>query len=84
MQINIHEAKTHFSRLIRKAMAGEEIIIMRAGKPVVAMNAPPKLKKRIFGDLAHLAHKYPLPDDFNEPMPEEWFDAEDEDHFYKP
>lgn len=44
---NIHEAKTHLSRLIDRAAAGEEIIIARAGKPVVRMVAyreeqPPK------------------------------------------
>lgn len=44
---NIHEAKTHLSRLIERAAAGEEIIIARAGKPVVRMIAyqeenPPK------------------------------------------
>ena len=48
MQVtNIHEAKTHLSRLIDRAEAGEEIIIARAGKPVVRMvaykeAAPPK------------------------------------------
>lgn len=32
--INIHEAKTHFSRLVERVAAGEEIIIGKAGKPV--------------------------------------------------
>ena len=36
---NIHEAKTQLSRLIDRAEAGEEIIIARAGKPVVRMIA---------------------------------------------
>jgi len=36
---NIREAKTHLSRLIERAAAGEEIIIARAGKPVVRMVA---------------------------------------------
>lgn len=31
--INVHEAKTHFSSLIDRAHAGEEIIIAKAGKP---------------------------------------------------
>jgi prevent-host-death family protein len=44
---NIHEAKTHLSRLIDRAEAGEEIVIARAGKPVVRLVAyrqesPPK------------------------------------------
>ena len=44
---NIHEAKTHLSRLIDRAAAGEEIVIARAGKPMVRMipyqeKQPPK------------------------------------------
>ena len=34
---NIHEAKTHFSRLIDRVAAGEEIIIAKAGKPVAKL-----------------------------------------------
>src|SRR2546428_466659 len=34
---NIHEAKTHFSRLVERAAAGEEIIIGKAGKPVAKL-----------------------------------------------
>lgn len=43
MRVNIHEAKTHLSRLVDRAAAGEEVIIGRAGKPVarlVAYHAP--------------------------------------------
>jgi prevent-host-death family protein len=31
--VNVHEAKTHFSRLLNRAAAGEEIIIAKGGKP---------------------------------------------------
>jgi prevent-host-death family protein len=47
---NIHDAKTHFSRLVERAAAGEEIIIGKAGKPLarlvpyVEAKAPPKRK----------------------------------------
>lgn len=37
MQINIHEAKTHFSRLIEKALSGEEVIIARNGIPILTL-----------------------------------------------
>ena len=49
--VNIHEAKTHFSKLLARVSAGEEIIIARAGKPVarLAPIASVKLKKRIPG-----------------------------------
>jgi prevent-host-death family protein len=48
--INMHDAKTNFSRLIGRVEAGEEVIIARAGKPVanVVQNEPqPKPSKRV-------------------------------------
>ena len=45
-QVNIHEAKTHLSRLVEKALNGEEVVIAKAGKPAVKLvridDAPPK------------------------------------------
>jgi len=46
---NIHEAKTHFSKLLERVAAGEEIVIGKAGKPVAKLvpykePAPPKRK----------------------------------------
>jgi prevent-host-death family protein len=48
MQVNIHEAKTNFSRLVERAAAGEEIVIGKAGKPVAKLvpYTPPKPPKR--------------------------------------
>ncbi|MBA2425782.1 MAG: type II toxin-antitoxin system Phd/YefM family antitoxin [Actinobacteria bacterium] len=37
MIVNIHEAKTHFSRLVERAARGEEIVIGKAGKPVAKL-----------------------------------------------
>jgi prevent-host-death family protein len=37
IQANIHEAKTHLSRLIRKAMSGEEVVIARGNQPLVRL-----------------------------------------------
>lgn len=37
MQVNIHEAKTHLSRLLEQVEGGEEIVIARAGKPVARL-----------------------------------------------
>jgi prevent-host-death family protein len=48
MSVNIHEAKTHLSRLVDRAAAGEEIVIARAGKPVarlVALEPPVKYRE---------------------------------------
>jgi len=35
--LNVHEAKTHFSRLLDRAAAGEEIVLAKAGKPVARL-----------------------------------------------
>lgn len=37
--VNMHQAKTHLSRLVEEAAAGEEIVIARAGKPLVRLVA---------------------------------------------
>jgi prevent-host-death family protein len=50
MQVNIHEAKTHLSRLVDRAAAGEEIVIARAGKPVAKLVAfHPDVERRVLG-----------------------------------
>lgn len=51
--INIHDAKTHFSRLIERVQAGEEIVIAKAGKPVAKLIAIER-PKRVPGALKHL------------------------------
>lgn len=48
MIVNIHEAKTQFSKLVERAANGEEIIIGRAGKPVARLVAyEPRVKRRV-------------------------------------
>ncbi len=44
-QVNIHEAKTHFSKLVARASAGEEIVISKAGTPVAKLVAYEKPKQ---------------------------------------
>jgi prevent-host-death family protein len=39
MQVNMHEAKTHFSRLVARAVAGEEIVVAKNGRPLVRLTA---------------------------------------------
>ena len=52
MEFNVHEAKTHFSKLLAKVEAGEEVVIARAGKPVAKLvpiegkNAPRQARNR--------------------------------------
>jgi prevent-host-death family protein len=37
MQVNLHDAKTHLSRYVDQALAGEEVVIARAGRPLVRL-----------------------------------------------
>jgi len=37
VQVNLHDAKTHLSRYVDRALAGEEVVIARAGKPLVRL-----------------------------------------------
>lgn len=74
-QATIHEAKTHLSKLIRQALAGEEVIIAKAGKPVVRLvpiEAP--VRKPRFGGWegqVWMADDFDAPlDDFKEYMEE--------------
>jgi prevent-host-death family protein len=67
-KINVHEAKTHFSRLVERAERGEEFVIARAGKPVARLGPLHKapMKRR----LGSLKGKIKVPDDFDAPLPE--------------
>ena len=50
MKVNVHEAKTHLSRLIDRAAEGEEVVIARAGKPVARLVAyTPSVERRVPG-----------------------------------
>ena len=63
--VNMHEAKTHLSRLVQAAANGEPFIIARAGKPVVkvvALEAPGLGAPRRTG---FLAGRISVPDDFD-------------------
>jgi prevent-host-death family protein len=64
---NVAEARSHFSELLDRAAAGEEIVIAKAGKPVVKL-VPVKLEPRRPGTAKH----WKIPHDlFLEPMSEE-------------
>ena len=68
--VNVHEAKTHFSRLLSRAHAGEEIIIAKAGKPYAKLVPLSPVKKRCSGIA-----KGAVTDAFFEPLPEEELQA---------
>ena len=55
MQVTIHEAKTHLSKLISAVERGEEVVIARRDKPVVRLvKEEPREAPRRLGALAHL------------------------------
>lgn len=69
---NVHDAKTHLSRLIERALAGEDIVVARAGKPCVRLvpvadePLPPREPGRfkgMLGDIPDSVWFDPLPDD---------------------
>jgi len=69
LTVNIHEAKTHLSQLLQRVIAGEEIILAKAGKPVarlVPFTAEPaqRLPGRAQGQIW-------IAPDFDAPLPDE-------------
>jgi len=76
MQINIHEAKTHFSKLIAQVNEGEEIIIAKAGKPVARLVAFEK--KQLPRKPGSARGQISMSDDFNTPLPDDILES-----FYK-
>ena len=69
ISVNVHEAKTHLSRLLERVAAGEEILISKAGKPMAKLtplskpqvNRVPGLDKGVIQ----------IPDDFDAPLPDD-------------
>ncbi len=67
IQVNIHEAKTHLSRLLMRVSGGEEVVIAKAGKPVARLlpwleATEDRVPGRDRGLLI-------VPEDFDEPLP---------------
>jgi prevent-host-death family protein len=63
--VNIHEAKTHLSRLVERAAKGESFIIAKAGKPmvkVVPLDEAPKARPQRLG---FMEGAFEVPDDFD-------------------
>lgn len=70
LQVNIHEAKTHLSRLVKEAAKGREIVIAISGRPaarLVALEAAPAKKRK----PGRLKGKIRIGDDFDAPLPDD-------------
>lgn len=69
MQVNIHEAKTHLSRILALVASGEDVIIAKAGKPVALLtkfHQEENIRKP--GRDVGL---FNVPENFDEPLPED-------------
>lgn len=75
MLINIHDAKTHFSKVINQVLKGDDIVIARGGKPLVRLVPyTEETEVRHGGQFRGLIH---ISDDFDAPLPEDLLK-----HFY--
>jgi len=68
--VNVHKAKTYFSKLLARAHTGEEIIIGKAGKPYAKLVPLAPVKERVPGIA-----KGAVTDSFFEPLPEDELQA---------
>ena len=69
MLINIHDAKTRFSKIINQVLKGDEIIIARDGKPLIRLvpyTEKPEIRKS--GQFKGIIE---ISDDFNAPLPDD-------------
>lgn len=70
--VNMHEAKTELSRLVERALSGEDVVIARAGVPMVRLVPVARQGKRKLGQWAGRVH---VADDFDAPLSHEDLDA---------
>lgn len=73
MIVTMHEAKAHLAKYVEKALAGEEVIFASAGEPMVALVPLSALKGAKPNNviLGILAGAFAVPDNFDDPLPEE-------------
>lgn len=64
--VGVHEAKTHFSELLRRVAAGEEIEIRSSGRPVARLVPITTRSRRVLGVDAG---RFEIPAEFDEPLP---------------
>lgn len=65
LTVNIHEAKTHLSRLVERAAKGEPFVIAKAGKPLVKVTALETPAAGQTRRLGFMAGQIAVPDDFD-------------------
>jgi prevent-host-death family protein len=71
-RVNIHEAKTHLSRLLDEVSEGKEVVIAKSGKPVARL--VPFRKRTERRKLGLLAGRFSVPADLDAPLPKDVLD----------
>ena len=71
MSINIHEAKTKFSKILERAAAGEDVVIARAGHPVAVVIGIDRYRPKRELGFAKESFIIPSLDEFNAPLDDE-------------
>jgi prevent-host-death family protein len=71
--VNVHEAKTNFSKLLDRVEAGERIVIARNGRPIAELGPlSRRVAERHLGELKGMLE---IAEDFNDPLPVDELDA---------
>ncbi len=68
--VNIHEAKTHLSRLLEVVERGEDVVIARAGRPVATLTAYQPDRRRLAAPGSLKGGDWRMADDFDAPIDE--------------
>jgi prevent-host-death family protein len=69
MDVGVHEAKTHLSKLLQRVASGEEVIITRGGEPVARLVAiTPRTARTLGADAGRVR----IGPGFDDPLPPEW------------
>jgi prevent-host-death family protein len=76
VEVNIHDAKTHLSKLLARVSLGEEIVIAKAGRPIAKL--VPIARKGRDRKPGSAEGDFVVPEDFNDPLPKDV-----EDSFWK-
>ena len=71
--VNIHEAKTHLSRLLERVSEGEEIVIAKSGKPVARLSSVDTKRKAL--PYGMLKGKLKIRPGFDDPLPDDFIAA---------
>lgn len=72
VEVGVHEAKTTLSELLRRVAMGEEVTITRGGEPVARLVPAARRRRR---DLGLDEGLFTVPENFNDPLPDDLLDA---------